>query len=249
MPMPLAGTPSDALPEVLATGDATISFAFVSFSARDPEGRDAEYIEWHTLDHRPEQHRLAALRQSMRLVSTPECRAARVASEGQWDQVDHVMNYLFADQSSMPGFNDLGAALDRAGRMPLRLPSVGYLTAERAGKLAAPHAVAGADVIPFRPCAGVWLLIEQGRQSPEALLDLPGVAGVWWYHDCPTIAPFDAPAKDLQITYVYCDEDPLACAPAMGAALQHRWASGAVRGELAAPFHPVQPFAWDRYLP
>lgn len=249
MPMPLAGTPSDALPEVLATGDATISFAFVSFSARDPEGRDAQYIEWHTLDHRPEQHRLAALRQSMRLVSTPECRAARVASEGQWDRVDHVMNYLFADQSSMPGFNDLGAALDRAGRMPLRLPSVGYLTAERAGKLAAPHAVAGADVIPFRPSAGVWLLIEQGRQSPEVLLDLPGVAGLWWYYDCPTIAPFDAPAKDLQITYVYCDEDPLACAPAMGAALQRRWASGGVRGQLAAPFYPVQPFAWDRYLP
>lgn len=249
MPMPLAGTPSEDLPAVLATGDTTIGFAFVSFSAREPDGRDAEYIEWHSLDHRPEQHRLAALRQSMRLVSTPECRAARAASEGQWDRVDHVMNYLFADQSSMQGFNDLGGALDRAGRMPLRLPSVGYLTVERAGKLAAPHAVAGADVIPFRPSAGVWLLIEQGRRSPEALLGLPGVAGIWWFHDCPSIPPYDAPPRDMQVTYIYTDEDPLACAVPIQAALRERWASGAVQGQLAAPFYPVQPFACDRYLP
>jgi hypothetical protein len=28
-------------------------------SARAPDGRDAEYVEWPSLDHRPEQHRLA----------------------------------------------------------------------------------------------------------------------------------------------------------------------------------------------
>ena len=36
-----------------------------------PTGRDAEYLRWHTLDHRPEQHRLAGVRASLRLVSTP----------------------------------------------------------------------------------------------------------------------------------------------------------------------------------
>ncbi|HMO69853.1 MAG TPA: hypothetical protein PKE25_14595, partial [Novosphingobium sp.] len=126
----------------------------------------------------------------MRLVSTPEARAARVASAQDWDRVDHVMAYLFADQSGMPGFNDLGAALDKAGRMPHRLPSVGYLTAQCAGKLAAPHAVAGADVIPSRPPPGVWLLVERGRQSPAAPLDLPGVAGIWRFDACPSMPPF-----------------------------------------------------------
>lgn len=247
--MQLAGTPSDDLPDVLATGNATIGFAFLSFSARDPHGQDAAYIEWHSLDHRPEQHRLAAIRQSMRLVSTPQARAARAASEGDWDRVDHVMNYLFSDQSGMAGFNDLGAALDRGGRMPHRLPSVGYLTAERAGKIAAPHAVAGADVIPFRPSVGVWLLIEQGRASPEDLIGLPGVAGLWWFDDCPSIPPFNRPAQGLRITYVYMEEDPAACAAPMREALAARWASGEVRGELAAPFYQVVPFAWDRYLP
>ena len=249
MPMSLEGTPSDDLPDVLATGEATIDFAFLSFSARDPQGRDAAYIEWHSLDHRPEQYRLAALRHAMRLVSTPAARAARVASTGDWDRVDHVMAYLFADQSGMPGFNDLGGALDRAGRMPHRLPSVGYLTAERAGKLAAPHAAVGADVIPFRPAPGVWMLVERGHQSPAALLGLPGVAGIWWFDDCPTIPPFDRPAQDLRITLVYCEEDPLVIADAMRAALMARWASGEVTGELAAPFYQVVPFDWGRYLP
>jgi hypothetical protein len=89
--MDLKGTPSDQLPDVLATGQTSVRFVFISFSARDPNGRDAEYLEWHTLDHRPEQYRLPELRSSLRLVSTPECRKARAASIGPFDSVDHVM--------------------------------------------------------------------------------------------------------------------------------------------------------------
>ena len=94
---PLAGTPTDQLPDVLATGSTDVRLAFISLSAREPDGRDAEYLEWHHLDHRPEQHRLAGLRQSLRLVSTPACRAARAASVDSFDAVDHVMTYLFDD--------------------------------------------------------------------------------------------------------------------------------------------------------
>ena len=94
---PYAGTPSDQLPDVLATGSTDVGLAFISLSAREPDGRDAEYLEWHHLDHRPEQHRLAGLRQSLRLVSTPACRAARAASVDPFDAVDHVMTYLFND--------------------------------------------------------------------------------------------------------------------------------------------------------
>src|SRR5690606_30419136 len=48
--MHLEGTPSDQLPEVLDTGTTPIRHVFLSLSAREPDGRDAEYIEWHTLD-------------------------------------------------------------------------------------------------------------------------------------------------------------------------------------------------------
>ncbi|HMO69002.1 MAG TPA: hypothetical protein PKE25_10205, partial [Novosphingobium sp.] len=96
---------------------------------------------------------------------------------------------------------------------------------------------------------GVWLLVERGRQSPAALLDLPGVAGIWWFDDCPSMPPFDRPAQGLQVTLVYCEDDPLACVDAMKDALAARWASGEVTGALAAPFYQVVPFAWERYLP
>jgi hypothetical protein len=238
----LPGTPSDQLPDVLATGEASIRFAFLSLSARDPGGRDAEYLEWHSMDHRPEQYRLAELRCTLRLVSTPECRAARAASDGKYDAVDHVMNYLFTSEECMPGFADLGAALDRGGRMQHRLPSVGYLTGERAGKIAAPRAVAGEDVIPWRPANGVWLMFERGEMSPASLVDLPGVAGVWWYKG-------SGDSAGLQVTYCYLDADPVACAPRLGEAMRERWASGPVEGLLAAPFYTVVPFEWDRHLP
>ncbi len=247
--MHLAGTPSESLPDVLATGETSAGFVFLSMSARSPEGRDAEYLEWHSLDHRPEQYRLPELRHSLRLVSTPACRAARAASSEAYDAVDHVMNYLFTDVGAMPGFTALGAALHEGGRMPLRLPSLGYITAGLADRIAAPRAVAGADVIPWRPALGVWLMIEQGHASPAALTDLPGVAGVWWYSGVNATGDMPTQCEGLQITYCYLDEDPVAMAPALAAAMQQRWASGEVQGLLAAPFYTVVPFEWGRHLP
>jgi hypothetical protein len=87
----LVGSPSDDVPDVLATGNTDITTMYVSMSARHPEGRDADYLEWHGLDHQPEQHRLRALRASLRLVSTPACRRARAATDERYDGADHVM--------------------------------------------------------------------------------------------------------------------------------------------------------------
>src|SRR5580658_936674 len=97
----LAGTASDAAPAILAAGRTDITTWFVSMSARHPEGRDADYLEWHSLDHRPEQHRLQALRASLRLVSTPACRAARAVSRSRYDAVDHLMTYLFTSVAGL----------------------------------------------------------------------------------------------------------------------------------------------------
>ena len=105
--MALVGTPSDAVPEILAAGRSGVTVLYVSLSARHPHGADAEYLGWHALDHRPEQHRLAAVRASLRLVSTPACRSARAASPARLDATDHVMTYFFADRSGLTGFVDL----------------------------------------------------------------------------------------------------------------------------------------------
>lgn len=243
------GSPSDSLPNVLAIGSADIGCAFTSFSGRDPDGRDAEYIAWHSLDHRPEQYRLAGLKASLRLVSTPQCRNARAASEGAYDAVDHVMTYMFRDMSSLPAFNTLGKVLNEHGRMPLRLPSIGYMTADFAGKVAAASAVAGSDVLPWRPAMGVYLIVEEGNISPADLVDVPGVAGVWWFSGSMSPEPFNTDARGRQISYCYLDRDPLSVAAGLKERMLQRWSSGAARGLLAAPFFTIVPFEWSRYLP
>ncbi|WGM47519.1 hypothetical protein KOAAANKH_02396 [Brevundimonas sp. NIBR10] len=247
--MILHGTPSEQLPDVLGTGETAVRFVFFSLSARHPDGRDAEYIAWHSLDHRPEQYRLPQIRNALRLVSTPACRAARAASAEPYDAADHVMTYMFTDEGGIPGFNTLGNALNEGGRMPIRLPSVGFMTSELVGKVAADRAVAGADVIPWRPALGVYLMIERGQASPASLVEIPGVAGVWWFDGLEAPAPYNSDARGLRITYCFLDADPVATAEALRARVTERWASGEVQPLLAAPFFVIVPFEWDRYLP
>ena len=159
------------------------------------------------------------------------------------------MTYQFTSDACLPGFNALGAALHVGGRMPHRLPSVTFVTADIAGKKAAARAVAGADVLPWRPALGVYLIIERGYSSPEALVDVPGVAGVWWHHGRKAGGTYEADYTGHQVTYCYLDQDPIATAALLREAMQRRWASGEVQGRLAAPFFAVVPFAWDRYVP
>jgi hypothetical protein len=239
---PFAGTPSDHLPDVLGTGRGDATTVFVSLSAREPDGRDAEYIRWHSLDHRPEQHRLAGLRGSLRLVSTPSCRAARAAGDDPYDGVDHVMTYWFAGEEPLVPFMALGRALRLGGRMPIRLPSVELASYQVAGTTAAPRVVVGADVVPWRPALGVYLLLERGAAPATRLQEAGGVAGVWW-------ATRSDGGATTQVTYCFLDDDPVVVAGRLEPLLADRWRTGSVHALLAAPFFSVVPFEWDRYLP
>jgi len=246
--MHLPGVPSDELPQVLATGVTDVRKIFLSMSAREPSGRDAEYLEWHSLDHRVEQYRVAGLRHSIRLISTPECRAARAVSEPRFDAVDHVMTYFFTENAALEQFNALSAALG-GERRPFRLPSVfaGYLNL--VGKVAARRAIAGADVVPWRPSLGVYLIVEEGTQSPAAFADVDGVAGVWWHAGGePPIAGL-ATNAGIQVAYCFLDDDPVKVAALLRPVLRQRWTSGQSVPLLAAPFYTLVPFEWERFLP
>ena len=233
-------------------GATDVRVGVVSMSSRSPGGDDARYLEWHLLDHLPEQHRIAGLRSGARWVSTPTCRAARAASTEQFDTADHVVAYLFADpvDAALDSFFALGADLRGAGRMAMRLPAVelgGYaldLT------VAAPRVLVGADVLPWRPCRGVYLLLEQGPAvSPEPLLEVAGVAGSWTFAGSGSLHPRLADTAGRCLHLLYLDDEPPTVAERLTDALRARWSDGWVTPLLAAPFVTVTPFSWDTALP
>jgi hypothetical protein len=251
--MSLPGTPSDECADVLAVGRGDITTMFVSMATRHPNGTDAEYLRWHTLDHRPEQYRLTSVRASLRLVSTPACRAARAASSQRFDGIDHVMTYFFTDVSGLEGFLALAAALRRAGRMLTLLPPVERGVYEVQSRTAAPRVKVGAEVLPWWPVRGVYLLIDdragQDATASTELLDIDGIAGVW----TATAAVVDRKLATAQpgqhITYYFLDDDPVAVAARLRPVLESRWDGSGVEPLFAAPFHPVMPHEWDRYVP
>ena len=123
----LPGTPTDQVPEIADCGHGDIGTVFMSMARRHPKGEDADYLGCHTLVHRPEQQRLPGLRTSLRVVSTPACRAARATADPAFDAIDHVMSYFFANAEGLEPFGRLGLRLGRlrlAWRRYRRLGSV-----------------------------------------------------------------------------------------------------------------------------
>ncbi|MGO9508735.1 MAG: hypothetical protein ACLPXZ_15805 [Mycobacterium sp.] len=247
--MQLPGTPSDEVAEVLAAGRGEITTLFVSMATRHPDGTDADYLRWHTLDHRPEQHRLAAVRASLRLVSTPACRSARAVSDGPLDAVDHVMTYFFTERAGLRQFNELSTALGNAGRKIPLLPPVERGVYEVQSRAAAPRVKVGSDVLPWLPVRGVFLLVERGPASAAALVEVEGVAGVWSALSREVDANLAGAPGDQSITYCFLDDDPVATAQRLRPVLAARWDEAGIEPLFAAPFFAVVPYEWDRYVP
>ncbi len=246
----LEGAPSDEFPAILATGRTDVTTIYTSLSKRQPDGRDADYLEWHTLDHRPEQHRLAQLRASFRMVSTPACRAARAASDERYDEADHLQSYFFAGLSAMDSFNDLSVALRDAGRAPYLLPSVERAVYRLDGTAAAPRIKVGADVLLWWSAKGVYFMIERGGSSVADLLDVPGVGGAWWGGAEPMDPPFcTRDNSGLHVSYLFLDDEPAEVARRLRPRLEQRWSGTGNEPLLAAPFHSLVAYEWDRYLP
>jgi len=246
----LPGTPTDRVPDILDSGRQDSGTLFLSMARRHPAGGDADYLRWHTLDHRPEQQRLAGLRTSLRVVSTPACRAARAASVLPFDAVDHVMTYFFADTAGLDAFVRLGNALRDAGRSPFILEPVERGVYEVEHRMAAPGVTVGADVLPWVPAPGTFLLLERGAADPGAagaLAAVDGVTGVWSARSVPTA--FSSAGAGQQLHLCFLDADPVEVARRLWPVLAERWQSAALSPLLAAPFYGVVPFAWDRYLP
>jgi hypothetical protein len=96
----------------------------------------------------------------------------------------------------------------------------------------------------------VYLLIERGGTPASALIEVPSVAGAWWGGGLSLQPPYATrPNTGLQITYCFLDGEPAETAERLRPALAKRWARSGLEPLLAAPFHVLDPYEPDRFLP
>jgi hypothetical protein len=240
-----------------------VKVGFFSLSHRSPTGDDRSYLEWHQLDHMPEQYQLPGLILGQRWASTPACQAARAAAVDDWSQVDHVVCYLMGNpvDETIDEFLTLGRHLAELGRFSRALPSH-YRGALRLLEAhAAPRALVGPEVVPFRPHRGVYLIVEAPtdqsarddylqRKHTELLPELvsvPGVAGAWAYATTPAIRRPMFTDGDLQMTVCYLDDDPAAVGERLAPVVTRATAEAPTRLLLAAPYESMMTWDWDRF--
>ena len=150
----------------------------------------------------------------------------------------------------MDSFNDLSVALRDAGRAPYLLPLVERAVYRLDGTAAAPRIKVGADVLLWWSAKGVYFMIERGGSSVADLLDVPGVGGAWWGGAEPMDPPFcTRDNSGLHVSYLFLDDEPAEVARRLRPRLEQRWSGTGNEPLLAAPFHSLVAYEWDRYLP
>lgn len=235
-----------------------VKLATMSLSASSTDGDDAPYLEWHQLDHMPQQYEIPGLLYGQRWASTPECRAARSMQSERFEPTNHVVQYLFGEPVA-PAIDEwftLGAHLRAVGRFPHRLPAVMLGGFDVVSCHAAPSALVTAEVVPYRPNRGMYLVIERPDDASapaawtdahvERLLAVDGVAGVWTFAT-GTVRPDRLETTPMSVAVCYLDGEPVSVAGPVAEVVNERWEHAAVTPEFAAPFLSVRAWEWDRF--
>src|ERR1700677_4899598 len=231
-----------------------VKLGFFSFTEITDPAEHRSYNEWHQLDHMPEQYPLPGLAFGQRWVSTPACRAARAVDGALLAQVHYVTLYLMTEpvEATLDEFAALGARLRQLGRFHQQRRALLSGPFEVESVEAAPRVLISAEAVPYRPNLGAYVVVEDlsaGGVDPEgipegaALLQLPGVAGVWRFVADPERRPAWRPGR-RRVTVCFLDAPPLTVAPAIGQAVSHGGqGSGAVIH--AGPLETIVPWHWD----
>jgi hypothetical protein len=107
----------------------------------------------------------------------------------------------------------------------------------------------GADVLPWWPASGVYLLVEPEPAPPVDRIDVRGVAGTWSAVSVPVASGLSTAEVGQRISYCFLDDDPVATAERLRPVLARRWREHGVTPLLAGSFHTVVPHEWHRHLP
>ncbi len=240
-----------------------VKVGFFSLSHPSPTGDDRAYLEWHQMDHMPEQYQLPGLVLGQRWASTPACRASRAAGADGWSQVEHVVCYLMGNPVSetIDDFLALGRHLAELGRFPHALPSQYRGGLRLLETIAARRVLVSPEVVPFRPHQGIYLVVEEPTDVPAQdahvqrmhvellpeLASVPGVAGAWIFGTTPSIRRSMFTDGDYRMTVCYLDDDPATVGERLAPVLDRWWSTAPIRPLLAAPFESTIIWDWDRF--
>ncbi len=244
-------------------GENRVKVGFLSLTRASPTGDDRPYLAWHQLDHMPEQYRLPGMVLGQRWASTPACRQARVVGTEGWSSVEHAVCYMMGEpvDRTVDDFLTLGRELAEAGRYSHVMPSHYRGALRLVEAMAAPRVLVSAEVVPFRPHRGVYLVVEEAKGTATAsasedglgrlprgvlseLTDLPGVAGAWVYATSPDLRRPMFTEGILRITVCYLDDQPVAVAERLAPILGPMWSRAPTRLVLAAPFESIVRWDW-----
>ena len=238
-----------------------VKAAFFSLTPPQPADDDGSYLQWHLLDHMPEQYQLPGIQYALRYIADSGYRGDTIATSAQLGDVGNLVNYLVGDpvQQTHDDFMELGGRLAENGRFPEVRPSLQLRMPALLNWHASPQALISAEVVPFRPHRGVVVAIEEPTTGDVAawlrwlhtdhypsLLATPGVAGVWTYGSTATWNLHPVLQGEAQYTTViYLDEDPLDVTKAIAPLVEERWQSGAVRPLFAGPLKSM--IRWEAW--
>jgi hypothetical protein len=242
-----------------------VKAGFFSLSHHATSGDDRDYLDWHQLDHMPEQYQLPGLQLGQRWAATRACRAARLAGEDGWDQVEHVVLYLMGNplDETIDEFLALGRHLAELGRFSQSLPSHYRGALRLLEAQAAPRALISSEVVPWRPHRGVYFLVEalgEGtgqehflqRMHTEllpGLVAVDGVAGAWSFGTTPSIRRPMFTDGRFRMTVCYLDDEPAVVGERLAEVVGRGWAEAPSRLVLAAPYESMMRWEWDRFGP
>jgi hypothetical protein len=228
-----------------------VKVGFFSLSEALAPIDDRRYLRWHQLDHMPEQYQLPGLVFGQRWASTPQSRALRLVAAGRWARIDHVVCYLMGDpvESTLDDFAALGRRLAELGRYPVALPSVFAGATRWLAAEAAPPALVSAEVVPFRPNRGIYLIVAEPAENDadvdSLLLEAPGVAGVWTFETGPAYRKWQRTEGEYRFKVCYLDGDPCDVAGQIGGVVEAAWRDKSSRLLLAGPYASLVPWVWD----
>lgn len=242
-----------------------VKVGFFSLTHHSPSGDDRPYLTWHRLDHMPEQYQLPGMLLGQRWASTPACRAERAAEVDSWSSVEHVVCYLMGNpvDETVDEFLTLGRHLAEQGRYPHALPSQYRGGLRLLEAVAAPRVLVSAEVVPFRPHLGAYVIVDQPEDdAPQSnflqrmhtdvlptLVGVAGVAGAWSYSTSPGLRRPMFSEGTHRIVVCYLDEDPATVGARLSPVVEHVWAAAPARLLLAAPFESLIRSDVDRFGP